>query len=278
MDRVTNSKGTVIARFVLITVEVAKAMLSTMVGNRNMRKRAVQKYAADMVGGLWEDNGEPIHVVDGRLVNGQHRLNAVIASGVPIELLVVYTESHDRIDTGMKRTPGDFLMDIDNGKDVAAAAAWVLRYEATTPGNRIAIHDAVEARHTMAQDRARSDERLQLSVSFCKTDAFSGWLPCSIASFVHYMGGCTDQVKADEFIMQLKTGAGLSKGDAAYALRATLLSPRSQKAKPHRDVIAALTAKAWLHHEVGTKCGVLRYSSTEPFPRFRCDIDGGDPE
>lgn len=262
-------------KVVMMTPELAKELLSTMTGNRNLRKNVFLKYKADMSEGRWECNWEPIHRVNGKLVNGQHRLNALMAAGVTLPMLIVDVDSVHHVDEAAKRGPYDFV-DIANGPDVAAAAVWVLRYEATEPGCRLTSHADVATRSSLVQERMLEDNLLSMSVAYCKLDAFSGWLPRSIAAFVHYMGGKSSPDRIDAFILDVATGAGLKKGTGPYTLRASLLSPRSQKARPARDVICALTTKAWLQYEADAKCAVLRYNATEPFPRFKTPSDGGD--
>lgn len=73
-----------------ITPRIAKTMLSHNTGNRPLRKAVVQRYATDMENGDWQDNGDPIRFdTNGRLIDGQHRLEAVILSDTPIDAWVL---------------------------------------------------------------------------------------------------------------------------------------------------------------------------------------------
>lgn len=66
---------------------------------RNVNWRVVHKYARAMQMGLWQFNGEPIVFdEDGVLKNGQHRLLAVLESGVAIKALVIKGTSRN-VDT-----------------------------------------------------------------------------------------------------------------------------------------------------------------------------------
>ena len=54
-------------------------------------KAVVDRYAADMEAGKWKENGEPIIVnTDGKLQDGFHRLHAIIKSGVPQYMVVIF--------------------------------------------------------------------------------------------------------------------------------------------------------------------------------------------
>lgn len=74
-----------------ITPEIAAEYLKVNVKNyRKLQRSVMKRYAEDMKAGRWQMNGEPI-VFDnnGMLKNGQHRLAAVILSGVTVEMTVI---------------------------------------------------------------------------------------------------------------------------------------------------------------------------------------------
>ena len=59
--------------------------------NRTIKKRQVEKYCKMMAEGNWNSgNGESIKISDkGTLLDGQHRLMAVIAYGKPVSMMVI---------------------------------------------------------------------------------------------------------------------------------------------------------------------------------------------
>lgn len=68
----------------------AATMLLHNTRNRPMKPATVNTYAKVMSSGDWTFTGESISFdLRGRLVNGQHRLSAVVKSGVPITVVVV---------------------------------------------------------------------------------------------------------------------------------------------------------------------------------------------
>ena len=75
----------------LITPQIAKQYLQWNTNNtRKLNHAKVNMYAADMTNGRWQYNGETVQfAVSGVLKNGQHRLAAIIKSGVPQRMLVV---------------------------------------------------------------------------------------------------------------------------------------------------------------------------------------------
>lgn len=82
--------------------------------NRKIRDRTVRQYANDMTAGKWLLAGDPLRFdVDQNLIDGQHRLSALVMSGVPKLQMVVMRgldpEVQDVIDTGARRTAGNML-------------------------------------------------------------------------------------------------------------------------------------------------------------------------
>ena len=96
-----------------ITPDVATKYLEANVHNRPVHQRHVEFLAEEIKQGRWKMNGSSIVFNgDGTLIDGQHRLWAVITSGLPIKILVVRGAdegSFATIDTGLARTAGDVL-------------------------------------------------------------------------------------------------------------------------------------------------------------------------
>lgn len=96
-----------------ITPDIALEILGNHENNRNLRPRIVNAYASDMKAGRWALNGEAIKIdVKGSLIDGQHRLNAVICADIPVQMLVVRglpTEMMLTVDSGVKRNTSDVL-------------------------------------------------------------------------------------------------------------------------------------------------------------------------
>jgi hypothetical protein len=76
--------------------------------NRKLREGVAEKYAADMLNGKWTKCPAPIAFYDdGQLADGQHRLWALVISGMTLEFVVVTGLSREdglNIDTGLGRS------------------------------------------------------------------------------------------------------------------------------------------------------------------------------
>lgn len=74
----------------IISPKEAQAYLENNAKHRPIKDRKVAEYMAQMVDGRWRLNGKTICFdKDGRLLNGQHRLSAVVRSGVSLTTVVI---------------------------------------------------------------------------------------------------------------------------------------------------------------------------------------------
>ena len=80
-----------------LTPEIAETWKLKNINNfRAIQRATVERYANEMRSGNWQLNGEPITFYkDGTLANGQHRIEAVILSGMAIDTVVVYGVEND---------------------------------------------------------------------------------------------------------------------------------------------------------------------------------------
>ncbi|WP_284252774.1 hypothetical protein [Pseudolysinimonas kribbensis] len=123
----TNRQNRITHELVQLTPELAERWLGRNLGNRNLRRHKVLQYARDMREGNWQTSGQAIQFDwDGRLIDGQHRCEAVIESGVTITVLVVKglnPQARGVIDTGAKRSGGDALRFAGYAQDPTLLAA-----------------------------------------------------------------------------------------------------------------------------------------------------------
>ena len=98
-------------RIKLITPAEAKKLLEANTSNRPICKNTVARYARMMTNGEWQENGDVIRIgQSGRLLDGQHRLLAIIKSGKSYWYNVTSDIPDDAftcIDTGRLRLAGD---------------------------------------------------------------------------------------------------------------------------------------------------------------------------
>lgn len=111
------------ARVETITPELAKEYLkSNIENNRRINRNRVLVYAKDMASGAWQLNGEGIRFNEnGELIDGQHRLRAIIMANRPVDILVTRDISNDItvFDRGYARTTYSSLRMGGYGKEIA---------------------------------------------------------------------------------------------------------------------------------------------------------------
>jgi len=115
-----------------VTPTFASAMLEQNHGNRTLRRGAVANYASLMEAGKWMCSPDGIIVAkSGRLLQGQHRLMAVVASGCTVQMVIWREVDEDVfpvLDRGIKRTLFDA---IGEERRLTEAAAFIARYSFT---------------------------------------------------------------------------------------------------------------------------------------------------
>lgn len=111
-----------------VTPDLAREWLGYNTKNRRTKPRSIECYARDMAQGNWRMTGEAIKfTVDGRLIDGQNRLYAVIMADVSVRMMVIRglaDEAQDVMDGGARRTNADQLglHDVRNASLVATIA------------------------------------------------------------------------------------------------------------------------------------------------------------
>lgn len=168
-----------------VTPKIASDLLEhANFGNRRPKPAVVKKYAKLMTNGDWRFSPETISISKtGRLLNGQHRMMAVVMSGVTCRFLFATGFDDDVfsvLDRGATRTMADAL---SIQKELAESAALLVRlHTKSTPGTRT---DADVHRAALAIE----DEHDNL-LSFCNTKikVFSS-APFRLAAVARVMGG-----------------------------------------------------------------------------------------
>lgn len=97
----------------IITPEQARGLLGNNEGNRALRNSWVAYLASCIERGEWLVTHQGIAITaDGRLLDGQHRLQAIIAAGKAVPMLVTFDadpETFRVLDQGATRSNGDVL-------------------------------------------------------------------------------------------------------------------------------------------------------------------------
>lgn len=237
--------ASITSEIVKITPAIAEKMLGKNVRNRHVSARVVEKYRRAMTAREWTITGEAIKfAANGDLLDGQHRLAAVIECGLTIPMLVVKglpSSAQDVMDTGRARTVGDQL-GIGGFPDaalLAAVARAVILYRA----------DEMAARRTVTTPEVRELVEGNTLIAFATARARPISKACDLRPAV--AGACVyllmqvDDVKAAEFFDRMIDGANLPAGSPILALRARLRALRDERTTLPMDALISLVFRTW---------------------------------
>ncbi len=120
---------------ILVTPDMARAWLARNVVNRKLSQTYIDKVVWDIQRGRFDYNHESVGFnVRDELIDGQHRLTAVVKAGVPVRLRVSFNVPggyHSTMNVGRARTAADVLH--RSTRDVAICKALILL---EAPGHR----------------------------------------------------------------------------------------------------------------------------------------------
>lgn len=118
-----------------ITPAEASRMLSHNGGNRDLRDSVVERYVRLMKAGEWKLTHQGVAFdTTGSLVDGQHRLSAIVRSGVTVQMTVatdVDPATFTVLDQGAKRNAADILRVSPRIAELVNFAARVYTHEPT---------------------------------------------------------------------------------------------------------------------------------------------------
>lgn len=254
-----------------ITPEKAAEMLAANLHNRPLRPRHVRTMAMDMAAGNWRLNGEAVKFAkDGTLLDGQHRLAAIVESGATVEIMIVTgleTADQETMDAGRKRTLADVLS--LRGEENANALASAI----TIHWRRKIGQITSNASPTTQQALRILDEQpgLRLSVTAVNKAARTLRIPQGMSAALHYEMATLNSEDAEDFWSRLTTGLGLHEKHPIYVLRRKLEENAATIGrKLDRVTIHAYVIKAWNAYREGREMAIIRWTrggaTPEPFP------------
>jgi len=259
--------------WVRVTPQLAAQLLDTYNRkNRAVRTMRVTRYASDMRLGKWGETGETIIVgKDGIVYTGQHRLLAVIESGVAVVMLFVVGVApacRYLVDLGLAKVLADFLAEdgVASATQVASAVTFKAKYDAKC------LLDGVAAA-TITAEQKRADvlgrhPGLVNAVLEC-SKPLPGFGGLGLWGWLYYEFRQKDAALATEFVEQVLANDGLKKGTPAYALRRRLDEARTTRGSHLRpEYIVAIAIKAWNDTRRGERRDVIGWRSGEPFPEI----------
>lgn len=258
----------------LITPKQASELLKQNVNNRPLNKDRVGILAVEMISGRWKcDTGESIKVSrTNKLLDGQHRLAAIIKANVSVKTMVITgldDDIFDVIDTGKSRSASD-VFSIANVKYSSAIPTAIKIYNVMKLGYK---------NHRTAQNMATNSrlmEQYDLNSTMWNDIMYKSQSLYAKASKILSMSEIAahialyreiDEVKALEFMTMVCTGIGITN-NTVYALRSKLIESRIDKSHTIvSEAKNALIIKAWNAWRIGKSTNRIKYIvGDETFP------------
>lgn len=259
---------------VLVTPAMAAEWLTHNDSNRYLGRQFVTELANAMLNGTFKLTHQPIAITaDGELVDGQHRLAAVVESGKSVWMNVardVDPDTFDVIDAGKRRSNADVL-GIRTGYSYSTLHAATAR--------AVAIYDRTDPKATSPWNAQATTTKLKLDRATLITLAIETAEPINemICEFkamnqsfrlsAPFLAGCF-VVKRDTtftseeiepFFRGVITGEHLAEGDPRAKLRDALLANTALRRQDPR-IGFNMTVKAWNYYVEGRTISYIRFT------------------
>lgn len=255
----------------IITPEMAADLLKLNSFNRPLSKSHVNKLANAIKKGEWEYCGDSIKISsENTLLDGQHRLHAIIQANIPVETLIIRelpSKTFHVIDTGKKGRGTADVLAIAGEKNQNVLAAMVCMLIEYENSNDFTVRSV---RPSATEVAAYIDQHPEVR-DFANTRPGVHKLTTpSIAAVLTYLFSKVDKQKCDQFMERLATGVGLEQNNPILQVRELLIQNRHATKKFSKKIVAAIVIKAFNYYRSGKSIARIRYSNDERFP----EIDG----
>ena len=232
----------------IITPERATQLLETQQQNRLPNMRHVAFLADQMAQGLWMSNtGDTIKLnTKGNLIDGQHRLLAIIKAGMHLEVAIannVVDEAVQVLDTGRSRTAVDAftIAKLPNSNNLLSAIRFIMVYQEGKVGKeklKVIVQKMIEW----------SNKNPSILDSYkAATDLFnrSRLLPVSDYLVLHFLFTPVDAELCNDFLTKFTTGLNLKAGCPVYLYREKIQRHREGRYNFDREERLAMAILAW---------------------------------
>lgn len=248
-------------RTLLIEITPSKAaeILERNVQNRKISYAKVDQYSRDMASGNWEETHEGIAFAeDGTLIDGQHRLLAIVKTGCAIKLNVTYGMSDSartKINSGKPRSIKDQFT-INRDYKYPAVIASVTRSMALIFQPQTKIISFSESEGVYLLRKNNIDDIISMAIA--------GKPKITVASMLaSFVIGCEfDRDIVMDFAQATFSGTMLKAGDPEYALRNFMLQNRVKQGAAVNKSMSSYSTSAMFSRIKKEKVKILRPSES----------------
>jgi hypothetical protein len=254
------------AEIVNVGPELAARWLEHNAGNRTISSKHVATLVRAMESGLFRFVADPVRFDGkGRLLDGQHRLTAVIRSKTTQPMLVVAGLESDAqlfMDANRKRSSGDqvkLTLGVGDSSAYAAITRLLIRWDVEDLNTRVLTPSPPEVVAFIEENRAEVDRAVSMAG---RVYSGVGGGSKAVAGATFFMAERKDPVGAHVFWSALASGENLRKGQPEYILRDALIRRRTAQRWTPAEEIAAYV-RCWNAHRRGANMTRLQISRGE---------------
>lgn len=246
----------------------ARELLSLNEGNRPVSQNNVDWISSELLAGKYKNTGDTIKIcTNGKLIDGQHRLLAIVKTGKAIELnfaIGVDPDSFAVIDTGRKRTPSDIiaLSGFSNPNELSAAARFIMMIKRNKLFARPTISNADILEFVTACPQ------IQEFIPFVKKgNKKFRMISNSAAIALYFIFSEKHPHSADDFFTQYWNGNDLEDTSPIKQLRDKFIRDSINKSRLSPEIKMVFVAACFKMYLEGRKIKRLDVDTTK-FPKF----------
>jgi hypothetical protein len=253
--------GPVKVRIMWVSPARAKAWLARNTHNRRLRDNPTTRIARDITNDAYVLNGETIKFADdGVLLDGQHRLEAVVVADKGVWMVVVMglpRSAQHTVDRVQLRNIGDALRLKEppetNTNVLAGVLANTIVLKSSTPTNPSAAWPSGD------QALAYLEQRPEVREAVSKGENLSHILrtPSVSAGAMYHIFAAIDEDDADDFYDKLASGADLQFDSSILKLREFMFREAQAPRRVGRVRLHAYYIKCWNAYRKGLSMQVL---------------------
>jgi hemin uptake protein HemP len=224
----------------LVTPQRATELLNITIGNRSTMQSHLDRITHSMNTNKFDELADPIHISNtGKLINGHHRLMAIVKTGESYTLLIVRglpENAFANLDQSKARTGYDTLQvsGYENYRELAPVIKCIIRlqkriFQPISPSNyevKMSAELHSEALKKYIKDARTTKDRV-------------GTIPIAPVAAMYYIYGTADSEKYNQFIEGLNFNRGVVNHaeDTKHPITVLEKKIRSESAKLNSSIV-----------------------------------------
>ena len=233
--------------------------------NRKPRPNKIKRFASDLTDGFWILTGDTIKFgATGGLLDGQNRLRACVASGVPLLTHVVFgidPVAFKYLDSGTVRTGGDTfkVAGVPNAEIAGKASRWLMIFDTPDMNRSIAIANA-----ELFEYYQKRVNKSHFEGAITDAKKISRLIPTGTLAAMLYLFERRDAKTARIFAHDLEKGM---RGGRTLLTRLRNLR-KDSSGRINEKIVTAFTVMMWNSYRHGKllRGSQLKWSDAEPHP------------